>query len=65
MYESEITRFMRDFVKKNPQVVEQQKKNRSPGGTSPQDLETLKEHAPVGRSAAGLRLLPAAASCPG
>ncbi len=43
MYESEITRFLRDFVRKNPQVVEQQKKNRLTWWDRPQDLETWKE----------------------
>ena len=43
MYESELTRFLRDFVKKNPQVVEQQKKNRLTWWDRPQDLETQKE----------------------
>ncbi len=43
MYESELTRFLRDFVKKNPQVSEQQKKNRLTWWDRPQDLETQKE----------------------
>ena len=43
MYESEITRFLRDFKRKNPQVVEQQKKNRLTWWDRPQDLETWKE----------------------
>ena len=40
MYESEMTRFLRDFVRKNPQVIEQQKKNRLTWWDRPQDLET-------------------------
>ena len=43
MYESELTRFLREFVKKNPQVVEQQKKNRLTWWDRPQDLETQTE----------------------
>ena len=45
MYESEATRFMRDFLAKNPQVVEQQKKNRATWWDRPQDLETWGERA--------------------
>jgi Protein of unknown function (DUF3460) len=45
MYESEATRFIRDFLTKNPQVVEQQQKNRATWWDKPQDLETLNEHA--------------------
>ncbi|HXF80743.1 MAG TPA: DUF3460 family protein [Usitatibacter sp.] len=44
-YESEHTRFMRDFLAKNPQVVEQQKKNRATWWDKPQDLETDAERA--------------------
>ncbi|HXS51730.1 MAG TPA: DUF3460 family protein [Usitatibacter sp.] len=43
MYESEITRFLRDFVRKNPQVGEQQKKNRLTWWDRPQDMDTWKE----------------------
>ena len=43
-YESEITRFIRDFLAKNPQVVEQQKKNRATWWDKPQDLEVQEEH---------------------
>jgi hypothetical protein len=43
MYESEITRFLKEFVGKNPQVIEQQKKNRRTWWDRPQDLETWKE----------------------
>ena len=41
MYVSELTRFLRDFVGKNPQVAEQQKKNRLTWWDRPQDLKTL------------------------
>ena len=44
-YESEITRFIRDFLAKNPQVVEQQKKNRATWWDKPQDLEVTRERA--------------------
>lgn len=43
MYESDVTRFIRDFLAKNPQIVEQQRKNRATWWDKPQDLETLKE----------------------
>jgi Protein of unknown function (DUF3460) len=45
MYESEVTRFIRDLIAKNPQIVEQQKKNRATWWDKPQDLETWHEHA--------------------
>ncbi len=45
MYESEATRFIREFLANNPQVVEQQKKNRATWWDKPQDLETTHEHA--------------------
>jgi uncharacterized protein DUF3460 len=43
MYESDLTRFLRDFVQKNPQVIEQQKKNRLTWWDRPQDLDTMSE----------------------
>jgi hypothetical protein len=45
MYESEMTRFIRDFLQKNPQVVEQQQKNRATWWDRPQDLETWEERS--------------------
>lgn len=45
MYESEMTRFIRDFLRRNPQVVEQQRKNRATWWDRPQDLETWSEQA--------------------
>ena len=45
MYESEITRFMRELRAKNPQMVEQQQKNRATWWDKPQDLETTSERA--------------------
>ena len=44
-YESDVTRFIRDFLAKNPQVVEQQQKNRATWWDKPQDLETMKDRA--------------------
>jgi hypothetical protein len=43
MYESDITRFIREMKQKNPQIVEQQRKNRATWWDKPQDLETLRE----------------------
>ena len=45
MYESDATRFIREFLAKNPQVVEQQRKNRATWWDKPQDLETSSEHS--------------------
>ncbi|HLX25152.1 MAG TPA: DUF3460 family protein [Usitatibacter sp.] len=44
-YESELTRFMRDFMAKNPQLAELQKKNRATWWDKPQDLEVSEERA--------------------
>ena len=44
-YQSEITRFIDDFLAKNPQVVEQQKKNRATWWDKPQDMQTWQERA--------------------
>ena len=45
MYESEATKFIREVLEKNPQIVEQQKKNRATWWDKPQDLETSKERS--------------------
>jgi hypothetical protein len=45
VYESETTRFIRELLQKNPQIVEQQKKNRATWWDKPQDLETWKERS--------------------
>jgi hypothetical protein len=45
MYESELTRFIRDLKAKNPQIAELQKKNRATWWDKPQDLETQKERS--------------------
>lgn len=44
-YESDMTRFLRELKRKNPQIVEQQKKNRMTWWDRPQDLEAWKERA--------------------
>ncbi|HWA13031.1 MAG TPA: DUF3460 family protein [Burkholderiales bacterium] len=38
-YESEITKFIRDFLDKHPEVVEKQKKARATWWDRPQSLE--------------------------
>jgi hypothetical protein len=38
-YESEATRFIKDFLEKNPQVVEKQKRHRATWWDRPQNLE--------------------------
>ena len=45
MYESETDRFMREFKRSHPQVVEQQKKNRATWWDKPQDLEAMRERS--------------------
>ena len=50
MYESEIGRFIRELRAKNPQIPEQQVRNRATWWDKPQDLETWRE-----RSAANVR----------
>lgn len=40
MYESEHTKFMREWLEKHPQELEEQKKGRSLWWDKPQDLET-------------------------
>jgi hypothetical protein len=45
MYESEITRFLRELREKNPGQVELQRKNRATWWDKPQDLETMKERS--------------------
>ena len=43
MYVSEATRFIRELLSKNPQIVEQQHKNRATWWDKPQDLERWRE----------------------
>ena len=42
-YKSEITRFVDDLREKNPQIAEQQKKNRATWWDKPQDLQETRE----------------------
>lgn len=49
-YESEHTKFMREWMEKHPEQVEEQKKGRALWWDKPQDLETQREYA-VGRVA--------------
>ena len=45
MYESELTRFIRDLREKNPGMPELQRKNRATWWDKPQDLEIQGERA--------------------
>ena len=45
MYESDTTRFLRELLEKNPQLVDLQRRNRATWWDRPQDLETLEERA--------------------
>jgi hypothetical protein len=45
MYESDITRFIRDLKQKNPGIAELQKKNRATWWDHPQDLGVDRERA--------------------
>ena len=45
MYESDITRFIRDLKAKNPQIAQLQAKNRATWWDRPQDQETLRERS--------------------
>ena len=45
MYESEITRFIRDLKARNPGMAELQRKNRATWWDKRQDLEIQKERA--------------------
>jgi len=45
MYESETTKFIRELLQKNPQLVEQQRRNRLTWWDKPQDLETSRDRA--------------------
>jgi hypothetical protein len=44
-YESDATRFIRELLAANPQIVEQQKKNRATWWDKPQDLEVQRDRA--------------------
>jgi hypothetical protein len=45
MYESDITRFIRELKAKNPGLAELQKRNRATWWDHPQDLEVQRERA--------------------
>jgi hypothetical protein len=45
MYESDITRFIRDLKQENPSLAELQRKNRATWWDRPQDLEVQRERA--------------------
>ncbi|MBI2312504.1 MAG: DUF3460 family protein [Betaproteobacteria bacterium] len=44
LYESEITKFMREFLENNPQIPEKQRQNRATWWDRPVDLEEVKRH---------------------
>lgn len=45
MYESDITKFMREFMQSNPALVEEQKQNRATWWDKTQDSTATAEHA--------------------
>ena len=45
MYESEFDRFLQELKDKNPQIEEQQRKNRLTWWDRPQDLDTWRERS--------------------
>ena len=45
MYESEHTKFMREWMAKHPEQVEEQKKGRALWWDKPQDVQTQAEYA--------------------
>jgi hypothetical protein len=45
MYESDLTRFIRELRQQNPGIAELQKKNRATWWDRPQDLQLQKERA--------------------
>jgi len=44
-YESDITRFIRELREKNPQIADQQRKNRATWWDRPQDLQAWRERS--------------------
>ncbi len=44
-YESDITKMMRELLKENPHIVEEQRKGRALWWDRPQDQDTLKRRA--------------------
>ncbi len=45
MYESDITKFMREFMQSDPALVEEQKQNRATWWDKIQDSDAVAEHA--------------------
>ena len=45
VYESDITKFIREFLERNPQTLERQKAARATWWDKPQDLEADRERA--------------------
>jgi hypothetical protein len=45
MYESEHTKFMREWMEKHPQESEEQQKGRALWWDKPQDLQTTRDNA--------------------
>ena len=58
MYESEITRFVRDLLEKDPKLRDLQKSNRATWWDKPQDLEEQGEHAASGVGNKGYAYFP-------
>lgn len=44
MYESEATKFLKDLLKKDPDLAAQRLRNRATWWDRPQDLQTQREH---------------------
>jgi hypothetical protein len=44
-YVSETTKFLDELLEKNPQLIEQQRRNRLTWWDRPQDLETMHDNA--------------------
>ena len=48
MYESDVDRFLKDLREKNPQIPEQQVRNRATWWDRPQDLDEQRERRAAG-----------------
>jgi hypothetical protein len=58
MYESEITRFMRELLEANPKLKELQRSNRATWWDKPQDLGEQEEHAASNVASKGYAYFP-------
>jgi hypothetical protein len=58
MYESEITRFVRELLDKNPRLRDLQKSNRATWWDKPQDLQEQGEHAASAVESTGYAYFP-------